>query len=386
MFYIDMTPAVITLLSALVAALLYAVLVLRVRVMAISRAAQAAAPDAQVPLPSVSVIVYTQDGDENLPALLDSVLTQDYPAEMEVIVVNDGAPGEVQDIVGRLQQEYGNLYLTFVPDMSRNLSRKKMAITLGIKAAKNEVMALTTGNCVVPSPRWLASMCAPLAAGGKEVAIGYARPSGVGQNLCFDYLFTAVTYLAAAARGRAYRGTECNLAYRRSVFFRNKGFSSHLNFNYGDDDIFVSEVARRGNVQVVLNPEAQLSIRSRQPMHSHRIWRLRYDFTLRHIATHAPGWMRSTVVAWWVALGCAVGLALAGLPSLLPLCVAGGLAVITYVSLVLTWKPAIRALGSMAGTWLAPLLMLWRPFYNLRYRLRGRKDRNINYTWTHQRL
>ena len=106
-------------------------------------------PDADY-LPA-SVIIYSQGDAENLRELLETVLNQDYPAAYEVIVVNEGEAGDVRDTVGMLRNRYPNLYLTFTPEGVVNLSRKKLALTLGLKAARYDVAVLTTSAAIVPS-------------------------------------------------------------------------------------------------------------------------------------------------------------------------------------------------------------------------------------------
>ena len=59
------------------------------------------APEA---FPSVSVIVYSRDEAENLARMLPALLTQDYPAPYEVIVVNEGENSAVADVVAAMRQ------------------------------------------------------------------------------------------------------------------------------------------------------------------------------------------------------------------------------------------------------------------------------------------
>ena len=51
-------------------------------------------------------------------------------------MVNEGESAAVTDVVSTMQLTHRNLYLTCTPDGVRNLSRKKLAITLGIKATR----------------------------------------------------------------------------------------------------------------------------------------------------------------------------------------------------------------------------------------------------------
>jgi hypothetical protein len=56
--------------------------------------------------------------------------------------------------------------------------------------------------------------------------------------------------------GIPYMGVGRNLSYKKAVFFRHKGFSSHNNIPGGDDDLFVNMAATRKNTKVNLNPDS----------------------------------------------------------------------------------------------------------------------------------
>ena len=94
--------------------------------------------------PEASIIVYSQNDPAPLENLLPVILAQNYPANFEVIVVNDGDSVDVRNTVGTLSDIHRNLYLTHTPDGARSLSRKKLGITLGIKAARHDIVVLTT--------------------------------------------------------------------------------------------------------------------------------------------------------------------------------------------------------------------------------------------------
>jgi len=57
-------------------------------------------------------------------------------------------------------------------------------------------------------------------------------------------------------RGKAYMGVGRNMAYTKTLFFKNKGFANHYHILSGDDDLFVNEVADSRNTAVVIDPEA----------------------------------------------------------------------------------------------------------------------------------
>ena len=128
-------------------------------------------PDSSL-LPA-SVVIYSQGDADELTRMLKTVLEQDYPAAFEVIVVNEGESADVRDAVSMLRASHPNLYLTFTPEGVVNLSRKKLGITLGIKAARYDIAVLTTTAAEIESPLWLRRIMSRFDLEGKiEVVLG----------------------------------------------------------------------------------------------------------------------------------------------------------------------------------------------------------------------
>ena len=102
----------------------------------------------------VSVIIYADNDTENLSHNLHNFLSQDYP-NYEIIIVNDGANEATNTLLEDMMQQAPNLRLTYTPNDARNLSRKKLAIMVGIKAAQNDIIITTNGNCTPVSNQWI---------------------------------------------------------------------------------------------------------------------------------------------------------------------------------------------------------------------------------------
>lgn len=85
-------------------------------------------------------------------------LRQQYTADYQVIVVCQSTDGETQDFLKRTAAENPHLYYTYIPESSRYMSRKKLQITLGVKAAKHEWIILTEPNCRPSNDKWLQTM------------------------------------------------------------------------------------------------------------------------------------------------------------------------------------------------------------------------------------
>ncbi len=338
--------------------------------------------------PSVSVVVYTQSDAVNLATLLPQLLAQDYPAPMEVIVVTDESMDSSEDVVKEFQQHHSNLYMTFAPETSRNVSRRKLAVTLGVKAARNDMIVLTSANCLIDSPLWLRNMMRHVVHGSGMV-IGFAVPTGRDgvdsdgalRRCSFDTMWDAVRYLSSAINGNPFRGDGHNLAYSRKLFFENKGFSRTLNLNYGDDDIFVSEVASSTVTEVELSADSIVSVVEDPPAMMHDIHKHRRNFTSGFLRQAPFILWRSFGLAWWVWLAASIACAVIGFPSFIPLvaCVLLGIALCLPVMFV--WRATARCLKLIPLMWCVPLLMLWHPVADAIFSMRGRRTRNKNFTW-----
>jgi len=206
----------------------------------------------------VSVIICARNEEENLRKFLPLVLEQDYP-EYEVVVVNDASTDETENVLAELSVRYPQLRYTHLPVNERFMRGKKLALTIGLKAAKHEHVVLTDADCYPVTDQWLQQMASGLT-GETKIVLGYGgyEPRKGLLNLVIRYetLFTAMQYFSQALAGRPYMGVGRNLAYHSSLFFQNKGFTGHYHLASGDDDLFVNRHATGRNCAVVTNREA----------------------------------------------------------------------------------------------------------------------------------
>jgi glycosyltransferase involved in cell wall biosynthesis len=209
-------------------------------------------------LPPLSVIICARNEAENLNKFLPLILTQDYP-EYEVVVVNDGSVDETEDVLKLLKSNYPKLYVTTLPLSGKFRNGKKMALTLGLKAARNEWVVLTDADCEPVSQQWLKKISEKID-DKTDIILGYGgyiRKKGFLNRLIrFDTLFIALQYFSYAIAKSPYMGVGRNLAYRKSLFFDNKGFQKHLHLVSGDDDLFVNENANAKNTQLIVSKES----------------------------------------------------------------------------------------------------------------------------------
>jgi len=208
--------------------------------------------------PPVSVIICAKDEADNLRQFLPFILQQDYP-DFEVIVINDGSTDETEGLLNDLSVEYPNLRTTFVPVGARNLSTKKLGLTLGIKAAKNELLLFTDADCMPEDNTWIARMARNFSP-DTDFVLGYGaylnKKGLLNMLITYDTLFIALQYMGMAIARKPYMGVGRNMAYRKETFFLNKGFASNLNLISGDDDLFVNKASNKRNTKVEIAPDS----------------------------------------------------------------------------------------------------------------------------------
>lgn len=340
--------------------------------------------------PKLSVVMYCRSGEETLLNTLEAVCRQDYP-DFEVIVVCDAGleyAGYVRDMV---TERFDRVYVTFVQPGSHNLSRRKLANTIGIKAAKGDVVLTTVANISVPSDHWLSEMMHPFRGADGEnvdVALGtsvidFSEMRGPGKwYRQFDALLDYVSWAGYAAASDPYRGDGFNLAFRRKVFFDHKGYSKTMFLENGDDDLFLREIAEGGDTRLVLSPDARLTTCWGDS--SDRVWGLRkaaYSFTARWLP-RGP-FVRAGIadMLQWLVPGLCVAAALTGLPSLLPLIIAAVMVITMWGVEIYLYRRMAAALGRVRLWWGVVPFWLWRPAANFLFNMKHFASRKKNFTW-----
>jgi biofilm PGA synthesis N-glycosyltransferase PgaC len=208
----------------------------------------------------VSVVICARNEAENLKKYLPLVLEQDFP-DFEVVVVNDRSWDGTNDVLEAFAKQYKHLKIVTVNEGSKFIAGKKFAVTMGIKAAANEWLVFTDADCFPASSKWLLGMQQP-DQNGAEILLGYSpylKKRGILNALIrFETFFTAVNYLSFALKGMPYMGVGRNMAYKKSLFFNNKGFAAHMHIPSGDDDLFVNAHAHEGNTGICFHADAQV--------------------------------------------------------------------------------------------------------------------------------
>ncbi|UYQ93551.1 glycosyltransferase [Chitinophaga horti] len=211
----------------------------------------------------MSVVICAKNEENNLARNLPTVLQQRYhqhknPA-YEVIVVNDNSEDDTKYYLRSIEPGYPHYRHIELKQSAQFIPGKKFPLSMGINGAKNSTVLLTDADCKPGSTHWL-SMMSQGFTNGTEIVLGYGpyykKPGFLNKLIRYETYFAALQYLSFAMAGLPYMGVGRNLAYKRELFFRHKGFTSHQHIASGDDDLFVNKAATSHNTSVVIHKQA----------------------------------------------------------------------------------------------------------------------------------
>jgi glycosyltransferase involved in cell wall biosynthesis len=205
--------------------------------------------------PPVSIILYVKQNAQDLENYLPSVLEQKYPL-FEVIIVNNNPTDDIEDVLKRFSLRYKHLYHTYIPDGSKYLSRKKLGLTVGIKASQYNYLLFTEPDCQPASPYWLCNMARHFS-DKKAIVFGFSvLQTWPSQYIAYDYFFSNLQMIVSAIDKQPYVGDGKNLGYSKIYFSEQKSISGISLPNAGENDFFINKMAAKENVAVELSPES----------------------------------------------------------------------------------------------------------------------------------
>lgn len=198
----------------------------------------------------VSVIICAKNEAENLERNLPHILNQDY-TNYEVVLVNDGSTDQTLEIMEQYKAKHKTVKVVDVKTNEAFWGNKKYALTLGIKASTHNFLVFTDADCRPNSSLWLQHISSKFS-NQKAIVLGYGayekkKFSVLNLLIRFETILTALQYFSYAKLGIPYMGVGRNMAYRKELFFNNNGFNGHMSVKSGDDDLFINEVADKGN-------------------------------------------------------------------------------------------------------------------------------------------
>jgi len=131
-------------------------------------------------LPSISIVIPTYNSEKFLPLCLQSINEQDYPKDkLEIIVVDGGSTDRTIDIA----KEFGVTKILHNP-----LRTGEAGKALGVKAAKNEIIAFIDSDNILDRKDWFKRMVKPFQdeeiIGAEPLYYSYRKTDGYITRYC----------------------------------------------------------------------------------------------------------------------------------------------------------------------------------------------------------
>lgn len=330
--------------------------------------------------PPLSVILVAKDAASDLQKNLPAILEQDYP-EFEVIVIYEqSADDNCEDVLKLLQEKYPHLHHSFIPDSARYISHKKLGITMGIKASHYDWLVFTEPNCRPESNQWLRKIARNFTS-NTDIVLGYSNyektKGWFNRKITFDTMLNSMRQLGRAIGGHPYTGCGRNLAYRKSLYYNQKGFASHLNLQRGEDDLFVNRTANKKNTRIETSPESIVRITA---PHFKKNWaedKLSYNMTSHYfkgISRYVMGFETCSRLLFFLAIITCLVYGI-WIQDWITVGIASFLWLIRFILLLVLFRKTSIALGERKF-YSTLLLFDWmQPLWNLRFKIQQRARR-----------
>lgn len=217
--------------------------------------------------PDISVVVIAHNGAEYLEQNISLLLTQQYEGRYEIIVVAEQGNLPTENILKKFVSN-NNFHLTLAPSHPLFMSREKLAVTLGVKAAQYDWILLIDADSAPATNTWISKFARHFKM-GTDMVIGYCNYDLETKGYYrFIRLRNAGYVLRQAQHHTAFAAAGKNIAFRKSMFIENDGYRGNLQYVHGEYDFIINKYAEKGNTNIVLSPEAAI----RQNVPTRKAW------------------------------------------------------------------------------------------------------------------
>ncbi len=212
-------------------------------------------PEYDTPQPGITVVLTPHENGQELKEDLPLFLNQQYGGDFQVVLVIWKSDTEAADILKGFSSN-PHLYVTYIPDSSRYMSRKKLSITLGVKAAKYDWIVMTEATNKPAGDNWLATL-ARNCREGVSLVLGYtyynSETSSYRQYLKFvDDLYL----MRETEHGRTFRCNSTCLMFAKKAFVDWEGFRGNLKYLRGEYDFIANKYFTYGETLLETDPDA----------------------------------------------------------------------------------------------------------------------------------
>lgn len=214
----------------------------------------------KLPEEGVSVIITSHNSAEHLKKNLPYFLNQDYD-NFEVVVVDECSEDDTEDVLACLQKRFPHLRCTRIYPDTKFRFTKKLAINIGVLAAKHDILLFSEANCHPVSRDWIRKMQESFDE-QTAVVLGFANYKSSGEVSNRFRMFRVWRFLdmLVFAKHKNVLGDGCNLAYRKRYYLKNRGFAKDSQSYLGYDNDMVRDLSKYGQLHVAKDLSTYVSV------------------------------------------------------------------------------------------------------------------------------
>lgn len=214
-----------------------------------------------------SIVVAFRNEENNLPALLESILNLDYPREsFELLLVDDQSTDNSRQVI---EETLHNSTVSWKVVDTRRISNspKKDAVTSGVQQAKFDWIVTTDADCRVPV-NWLVGFSHSMVHVKPRMVCGqvFVEESRdfFGEYQKFEMLALQGVTKGSFGWNSPMLCNGANLAYSKDGFYMVNGFEGNNNLASGDDVFLMQKFlqAFKGKVVYLKDPTHTVSTKA----------------------------------------------------------------------------------------------------------------------------
>ena len=193
---------------------------------------------------SVSIVVITYNEEKNISGCLSSLLKVDYPKNKYEILVIDASTDKTFDIASKFKN------VKVIKSKEKGFAVQR---NLGIKLSKNELVAFTDADCIVPKD-WLKVLVSSIESNKVSCVGGNAYPPKDSSHI--GLCIACLGFPAGGALGLSDNDpiSTCNAIFSKKVIDSIGGFYASL--RYGGEDTDITRRLRANGHKVIIEKDS----------------------------------------------------------------------------------------------------------------------------------
>jgi glycosyltransferase involved in cell wall biosynthesis len=239
----------------------------------------------------ITLLIITHDEEEKIIHNLPLLLSQ-QGADYEIVVVDMNSEDNTLELLNTLEENHKHLRHLSLPTSARDISRERLALHLGMRAANSKNVLILRPGTQVPDEQWLANVEKRWRTDGDIMLI----PTKRVRNQKGRDFFTAgheawhqALNFKQARKYNLFRAANNVVGLNKDKFLTYNSPAHHLALKTGTLDIFISHTATVYNTIIIT--ETSL-VPYEEPIKSSHLWaqmRL-FDVETRKHLTQKSKW------------------------------------------------------------------------------------------------